>query len=82
MRRLFIGCIKVYRYAISPLMANHCRFQPSCSSYAIQAIETHGAIKGSYLAIHRLLRCHPFNSGGFDPVPKKTTDNNDGQPAH
>jgi putative membrane protein insertion efficiency factor len=81
MRRIFIGCIKGYRYAISPLMANHCRFHPSCSSYAIQALETHGAIKGSYLATRRLLRCQPFHPGGFDPVPEKTTDN-DGHTAH
>ncbi len=82
MRRIFIGCIKGYRYVISPLMANHCRFHPSCSSYAIQALETHGAIKGSYLTIRRLLRCQPFHPGGFDPVPEKTTDNNDGHTAH
>ncbi len=69
MRQLLIFLIKCYRYFISPLMGNNCRFQPTCSSYAIEAIETHGAIKGSYLAIRRLLRCHPFNPGGYDPVP-------------
>ena len=69
--RLFlIGCIKCYRYLISPLMASHCRFHPSCSSYAIQAIEQYGVFKGSYLAIRRLLRCQPFHPGGFDPVPE------------
>lgn len=71
MRRLFICCIRVYQYAISPLMANHCRFYPSCSSYAIDAIEIHGAFKGSWFAVRRLLRCHPFHPGGCDPVPEK-----------
>ncbi len=74
MRRLLIGCVKGYRYMISPLMANHCRFHPSCSSYAIQALEQHGAIKGCYLATRRLLRCHPFNPGGYDPVPDNYSD--------
>ncbi|MEE8060103.1 MAG: membrane protein insertion efficiency factor YidD [Pseudomonadales bacterium] len=74
MCRLLVGCIKFYRYIISPLMASHCRFQPCCSSYAIQAIEQHGAIKGSYLAARRLLRCHPFHSGGYDPVPDNHID--------
>lgn len=69
MRRLLTGCIKLYRYLISPLMANHCRFHPTCSCYAIEAVEKHGALKGSYLALRRLLRCHPFHSGGYDPVP-------------
>ena len=76
MRRIFIGCIKCYRYLISPLMASHCRFHPSCSSYAIQAIEEYGALKGSYLAIRRLLRCHPFHPGGYDPVPEQPSDQN------
>ena len=62
-------------------MASHCRFHPSCSSYAIQAIEKHGAFKGCYLAIKRLLRCQPFHPGGYDPVPEKSLDN-DGHTAH
>jgi len=70
MRRLLIGCINIYRYAISPLMANHCRFYPSCSQYAIESLEKHGALKGSFLSIKRLLRCHPFAHGGCDPVPE------------
>jgi uncharacterized protein len=81
MRQIFIGCIKVYQYLISPFMANHCRFYPSCSSYAVEAIERHGVLKGSWLTILRLLRCHPFHSGGFDPVPVNHADH-DGHTAN
>lgn len=81
MRRILISCIKCYRYLISPLMASHCRFHPSCSSYAIQAIEKYGAFKGSFMAIKRLLRCQPFHPGGYDPVPEKSLDN-DGHTTH
>lgn len=69
MKKFLISLVKMYRYFISPLMANHCRFHPSCSSYMIEAIETHGALKGLWLGTTRLLRCHPFNPGGYDPVP-------------
>lgn len=69
MRKAAIGLIKVYRYAISPLMANHCRFYPTCSCYALEAIEQHGTAKGSWLALRRLGRCHPWHTGGYDPVP-------------
>ncbi|EIF41421.1 hypothetical protein DOK_18115 [gamma proteobacterium BDW918] len=69
MQRLLIACISFYRLFISPLMAPHCRFYPSCSSYAIDAIKHHGALRGGYLGIKRLLRCHPFSLGGYDPVP-------------
>ena len=69
MRKLVILPIRVYRYAISPMMASHCRFYPSCSAYAIEAIELHGSLRGSWLAAKRLARCHPWHSGGLDPVP-------------
>lgn len=69
MRKLALGTIQFYRYAISPLMANHCRFYPSCSCYAHDAIELHGVMHGGWLALRRLGRCHPWNPGGFDPVP-------------
>jgi len=69
MRRILIGFIKVYRYVLSPFIGQHCRFTPTCSEYATEAIEQHGALKGSWLAIRRLSRCHPFHTGGFDPVP-------------
>ncbi|MCG8609103.1 MAG: membrane protein insertion efficiency factor YidD [Pseudomonadales bacterium] len=69
MRSLFLAIIKFYQYCISPLMGSHCRYYPTCSAYAFQAIQQHGAIRGSFLAIKRLSRCHPFSDGGLDPVP-------------
>ncbi|WP_083329232.1 membrane protein insertion efficiency factor YidD [Marinobacter salinus] len=69
MRRLLILPIRFYQYAISPLMASHCRHYPTCSQYAVEAVEHHGAVKGISLAIRRLLRCHPWAEGGYDPVP-------------
>ncbi|ATR85526.1 membrane protein insertion efficiency factor YidD [Pseudomonas sp. FFUP_PS_473] len=69
MRKLALVPIQFYRYAISPLMANHCRFYPSCSCYALEAIESHGLLRGSWLTVRRLGRCHPWNPGGYDPVP-------------
>ena len=79
MRRLLLGPIRVYQYAISPLMASHCRHYPTCSQYAIEAINRHGALKGFLLAVRRLLRCHPWAEGGYDPVPG-TADNEQGKP--
>lgn len=69
MRNLALGLIKVYRYAISPLMASHCRFYPSCSCYAQEAIESHGLLRGGWLSTKRLGRCNPWGAGGYDPVP-------------
>lgn len=69
MRKFLIFLIKIYRKYISPLKPPSCRFYPTCSMYAIEAIEKYGAAKGSYLAIKRILRCHPLNKGGYDPVP-------------
>ncbi|WP_082629077.1 membrane protein insertion efficiency factor YidD [Pseudomonas sp. TTU2014-080ASC] len=69
MRKLVLLPIQFYRYAISPLMASHCRFYPSCSCYAQEAIEQHGVLRGSWLSVRRLGRCHPWNPGGYDPVP-------------
>lgn len=71
MRFLLIALLKFYKYFISPLLGNNCRFYPSCSSYALEALQLHGAIIGSYLTLKRLLRCHPFHEGGIDPVPEK-----------
>jgi len=71
MKNILLWLIKGYRYMISPWLGNHCRFYPSCSQYAIEAIEYHGAWRGLWLSIKRLLRCHPFHPGGYDPVPKK-----------
>ncbi|MFT6550120.1 MAG: putative membrane protein insertion efficiency factor [Zhongshania marina] len=69
MQRLLIACIRFYRLFISPLMAPHCRFYPSCSSYAIEALQKHGALRGGWLSVKRICKCHPLNDGGYDPVP-------------
>lgn len=69
MRKLALAPIRFYQYAISPLMANHCRFHPSCSHYAVEAIETHGVLRGGWMTVCRLGRCHPWHPGGYDPVP-------------
>jgi len=68
LKKIFIGIIRFYRKYISPLKAPSCRFYPTCSQYAIEAIEKKGVIKGSLLAIWRILRCNPFSRGGYDPV--------------
>jgi uncharacterized protein len=69
MNKLALLLIKLYQIIISPVLGPACRFVPTCSEYAHQAISTHGVKRGSLLALKRLLRCHPFNPGGFDPVP-------------
>jgi putative membrane protein insertion efficiency factor len=69
MRGLIKAIIQTYRWLISPLLGPSCRFYPTCSAYALDALDRHGALHGSWLAVRRLLRCHPFNPGGFDPVP-------------
>jgi len=66
---VLIGLLKVYRLVVSPLYGNVCRYYPSCSAYALRAVEVHGAVRGSWLAGRRLLRCHPWTPGGYDPVP-------------
>lgn len=68
-RWALIGFLKAYRLTISPLYGNVCRYYPSCSAYALRAVEVHGAARGSWLAARRLLRCHPWALGGYDPVP-------------
>jgi hypothetical protein len=61
--------IKIYQVTLSPLLGSNCRFHPSCSRYATEAIQTHGGLRGSWLATRRILRCHPWHPGGYDPVP-------------
>ena len=69
MRHVLKILIRGYQLAISPLFGPRCRFYPSCSNYAMQAIDEHGALRGTWLTLKRISRCHPFNAGGFDPVP-------------
>ncbi|WP_121172131.1 membrane protein insertion efficiency factor YidD [Kushneria sinocarnis] len=66
---LMVGLLRLYQYGISPLLGPRCRFWPSCSQYAIEALQTHGVLRGSWLALRRIIRCHPWHPGGFDPVP-------------
>ena len=69
MQQLLIGIVKAYRLLLSPWLGSACRFEPTCSAYSVEALETHGAAKGSYLTLKRLGRCHPWCEGGSDPVP-------------
>ena len=69
MQTVLIALLRLYKVAVSPMLGNRCRFFPSCSDYAREAIQYHGAARGSYLAVKRLCRCHPFSAGGIDPVP-------------
>lgn len=68
-RKGMIGCIHFYQKYLSPLKRNHCKFTPTCSQYAIEALQKYGVWKGSWLAFKRILRCNPFSYGGYDPVP-------------
>ena len=67
--RLLRALVQVYRVTLSPLLGPTCRFEPSCSAYALEALERHGARRGAWLGLRRVLRCHPFHPAGFDPVP-------------
>lgn len=78
MKAALVAAIRGYQYAIRPLIGANCRFYPSCSDYAREAIERHGAARGSWLAARRIARCHPYHPGGYDPVPEKT----DGSASH
>ncbi|MEE1321534.1 MAG: membrane protein insertion efficiency factor YidD [Acutalibacteraceae bacterium] len=71
MKKVILALIRFYRRHISPHLPPMCRYYPTCSCYAIEAIETHGAFKGSLMAAWRILRCNPFSQGGYDPVPPK-----------
>jgi hypothetical protein len=72
-KHLMISCIKLYQRAISPLFPPNCRFQPTCSEYSIEAISTFGSLKGVLMVIRRISKCHPFHSGGYDPVQPHQT---------
>jgi putative membrane protein insertion efficiency factor len=70
-KRLLMGVVRGYRLLLSPWLGSACRFEPTCSAYALQALDRHGAAIGSYLTVHRLMRCHPWCAGGLDPIPEQ-----------
>ena len=69
MKRLLVALLRTYQYAISPFLGRRCRYYPSCSEYAVEAVEKYGVIKGGWLGVKRVCRCHPWHPGGYDPVP-------------
>ena len=69
MKYVLMGMIKIYQLFISPLLGANCRFTPTCSQYAFEALKKYGALKGSWLAVKRIAKCHPWHEGGYDPVP-------------
>jgi len=79
MKRVLIALIKAYRTCISPWLGQTCRFHPTCSRYAMEALERYGALRGSWLAFKRVLRCHPFHAGGVDPVPQQDSSKKDAE---
>ena len=74
MKYVLIALLRGYRAVISPLYGQVCRYHPSCSAYALDAVREHGSLRGSWLAVRRLGRCHPWAAGGYDPVPPRSTD--------
>lgn len=76
MKTVLVWLIRAWRFAISPIYGEVCRYYPSCSAYALEAVQRHGAIKGSWLAVRRIARCHPWAPGGVDHVPPKTVPPN------
>lgn len=73
MNKILIALVRVYQYALSPMFGQRCKYYPSCSNYAIEALRVHGAIRGVGLATWRIMRCNPFSHGGVDPVPPRRT---------
>ncbi|MCP9968956.1 membrane protein insertion efficiency factor YidD [Actinomadura madurae] len=73
---VLILLVRAYRRFLSPLLGQQCRFQPSCSAYGLESLQVHGALRGTWLTARRIARCHPFNPGGYDPVPPKTSRTN------
>ena len=79
MKKILILLIRFYQKFISPMFPAKCRFYPTCSQYTLEAVKEHGAIKGTYLGIKRILKCHPFHEGGYDPIPKRENKNTEGK---
>ena len=77
MKHVLIALLKAYRFAVSPLYGQVCRYHPTCSAYALEAVTTHGSLRGSWLAVRRVLRCHPWCDGGHDPLPPPPTEMTD-----
>ena len=71
MRKILIGLIRIYQYGISPYLPPHCRYTPTCSAYSVEAISQFGILRGGWMALRRIGRCHPWHEGGYDPVPGK-----------
>lgn len=69
MKRLLVALLRAYQYAISPLLGRNCRYFPTCSEYAVEAVQKYGAARGGWLGLKRVCRCHPWHPGGYDPVP-------------
>lgn len=70
-KKMVAGSLRAYKWALSPMFPPSCRYVPSCSEYAMEAVERYGALRGSWIALRRILRCHPFVKGGYDPVERK-----------
>jgi len=81
-RRVLIGLVTLYRLLISPVLAPSCRYWPSCSEFAVDALRMHGAVRGGWLTARRICRCHPWSAGGIDPVPPTASPIRQGQPCH
>ncbi|HBD13668.1 MAG TPA: membrane protein insertion efficiency factor YidD [Porticoccaceae bacterium] len=80
MTGMLVKVIRAYQFVLSPMLGSHCRFHPSCSQYALESLETHGLFKGLALALRRLVKCQPFHTGGFDPVPPASHSSLDNRP--